>query len=368
MKNGIEKPDPDARKKLTKREESGYLSSGSTLLNLACTNSPFGAFPKGKYIYLVGDSTSGKTFISMSCFAESLISPEFKNYSLIYDNVEDGCLIDLEALFSRKVAERVKAPGYSKEKDPIYSSNIEEFYFFVDDAVKDAIKTGKPFIYILDSMDGLTSEAEEEKFDEQKEAYRKGKDISGSYGDGKAKKNSTTLRKILRGIRDTGSILIIISQTRDSLKKMGYQTKTRAGGHALRFYATIEIWSSLKGKIQKEVKGRKRDIGINAGLQIKKNRITGELHEIGMDIYPSYGIDDIGANIDFLLDEKWWEKDGQKIEASEFKVTATKEKLIRYIEENNLERKLQTITGRCWNEIRNLSNIPRRKRYEEEEE
>ena len=27
-----------------------------------------------------------------------------------------------------------------------------------------------------------------------------------------------------------------------------------------------------------------------------------------MDIYPSYGIDDIGSCIDYLVKEAWWEK------------------------------------------------------------
>ncbi len=353
------------KKKRVKRRTTKLLSSGSTLLNLACTNNPYGAFAKGKFIFFVGDSTSGKTFLALTCFAEALRSPEFKDYRLIYDNVEDGCLIDLEALFGRKVATRVQPPAYDNNKAPIHSFTIEEFYYNIDDVINTTKEGGPPFIYVLDSMDGLSSIAEGDKFKQHKEAYRKGKQVAGSYGDGKAKKNSEGLRKVRKGLLDTGSILIVISQTRDNIG-MGFEIKTRSGGHALRFYATHEIWTSLGGKIKKTVRGKERDIGIHTRVRLKKNRYTGQLHEIFIDIYPSYGIDDIGGCIDFLISEKWWSKKGQKINAEEFEVCYMRTKLINWIEENGEQRKLQTITGRCWQEIQDAMHLSRKKKYEEE--
>lgn len=357
----IRKEKKEKKKEKPKNISSQYLSSGSTLLNLACTNNPFGAFPKGKYIFFVGDSTSGKTFLAMTCFAEALQNEKFKDYRLIYDNVEDGCMIDLEKLFTRQVAERVQPPKTNDDGSPIYSYTVEEFYYNVDDAIKE----GAPFIYILDSMDGLSSEAEGGKFEEHKQAYLKGKEAKGSYGDGKAKKNSEGLRKVMKGLRDSNSILIVICQTRDNIASFGFgDGKTRSGGHALRFYSTLEIWTSLMGKIKKSVKGKDRNIGIKAKVKVKKNRITGQLHESTIDIYPFYGIDDIGGCIDYLISEGRWKKSGQTIKADDFNLSYTKDKLINYIEENGLYRKLQSIVGECWNEIVDASKLPRRKKYE----
>lgn len=342
------------------------LSSGSTLLNLACTNTPTGAFVEGKYIFFVGDSASGKTFLSMSCFAEAARDSHFKNFRFIYDNVEDGCLIDLPALFGEKVAQKIEPPTKDEAGVPVYSSTVEEFYYHLHDALEQSKKEKRPFIYVLDSMDGLSSVAEEEKFLQHKEAFEKGKTAAGSYGDGKAKKNSEGLRKALKGLRETGSILIIISQTRDNLG-MGFETKTRSGGRALRFYATLEIWMAIRGKIKKNIRGKDRVIGIQAKVQLKKNRITGEAHEVEMDIYPSYGIDDIGSCIDYLVKEAWWEKRKNSIEAKEFEVTLTREKLIALVEEKNESiAKLQTITAECWNAIRNAGKLNRKKRYAED--
>lgn len=353
------------KKKTTKKKPKtkNIVSTGSTLLNLACTHNPLGGFPKGKYIWLVGDSTSGKTFLSMTCFAEALSNPEFEHYRLIYDNVEDGMNIDLENLFNQKVAEKVEPPKRTPDGAEEHSFSIEEFYYNLDDALNYARVNDAPFIYVLDSMDGLSSEAEVEKFEETKDAHRKGRQTTGSFGDGKAKKNSAGLRKILKGLRETGSILIIISQTRDNLG-YGPAGKTSSGGRALKFYATLEIWSKVIGKIKKTVKGKPRTIGVNIELELKKNRPVGKLHKAKMDIYPSYGIDDIGSCIDYLVEEKWWKKSGQTITADEFDMKCTREKLIRHIEDNGLYRKLQIITGRCWMEILEASNPKRKKRYE----
>jgi len=333
------------------------LSTGSTLLNLACSGTSIGGFLKGKYYFLVGDSASGKTFLSLTCLAEAAINKEFKDYRFIYDNAEDGAMMDIEKFFGSGVAARMTAPGLY-DGELVFSETIEDFYYNLDDA----IGLGQPFIYILDSMDALSSEAEADKFNEQKQAYRKGKTTTGSYGDGKAKKNSAGIRKALSGLRRTGSILIIINQTRDNLG-FGFEKKTRSGGHALRFYATLELWSSVKSKIKKTVKGKLRQIGVECRIQIKKNRITGRESDLLIPIYHSFGIDDLGSCVDYLLAENHWEKRGQSLRADEFGFKGKRESFIKMIEENELEDDLRDIVGKVWNEIESLSSIDRKKRY-----
>jgi len=354
------------KRRVVKESKPDLLSSGSTLLNLACTNNPFGAFPKGRYVWFVGDSTSGKTFLSLTCFAEAIRDINFRHYRLIYDDVEGGCMMDIPRLFGNKTASKISPPAKDENGEPVFSSTIEEFYYHIDDAIKEARKpNGHPFIYVLDSMDGLSSEAEQDKFEEQKDAYRRGRITAGSYGDGKAKKNSSGVRVVKNGLRDTDSILIIISQTRENLG-MGFEKKSVSGGKALRFYAALEIWTSLAGAIKKKVRGKDRKIGIHAKAVLKKNRVTGLLNDGAIiDIYPSYGIDDIGGCVDFLVSEGWWKKNKQSIMATEFKVTCTREKLIAYIEENKLMRQLQRITGRCWKEIQQDTCLNRPKRYDD---
>ena len=342
------------RRKKKEYNTEDFLSTGSTLLNLACTGKTLYGFIKGKYYYIVGDSASGKTFLTLTCLAEASINPSFDKYRFIYDNSEDGALMNIEQFFGKQVAQRLEAPG----ENNTHSSTIEEFYYHVDDAVK----KGQPFIYILDSMDGLSSESEIEKFEETKKAFIKGQTPSGSYGDGKAKKNSSGIRRLLAPIRDTDSILIIISQTRDNLG-FGFEKKIRSGGHALRFYACLEIWFSIKGKIYKNINGKKRQLGIECLCQIKKNRITGKEKHIVIPIYHSFGIDDVGSCIDYLINESHWILKGSSIQAPEFDFVGTKEKLVKYIEEQNMEKGLKKIVSNVWNTIEDYCNMQRKKRY-----
>ena len=88
-----------------------YLSTGSTLLNLALTGKPNCGFAKGHYYFIVGDSISGKTWLSLSCLAEASLNSSLKNYKFIYDNCEDGALMDIGKFFGKRVAQRMEAPG-----------------------------------------------------------------------------------------------------------------------------------------------------------------------------------------------------------------------------------------------------------------
>lgn len=340
------------------------LSTGATLLNLALTDDPFGGLLPGKYYHWVGDSAAGKTLFSMTCMAEAYLNTFFRKYRKIYDNPEDGCIMDLDTLFNEEVADSIEPPA-KKDGEPVYSSTVEEFYYHLDDANK----VGEPFIYTLDSMDAIDSEAAQKKFEQTKKAYRKiqrGQDaeVAGSYGTDKAKKNSEGLRKVTQKLKDSGSILIIVSQTRDAVGSM-FGGKTTAGGRALKFYATVEAWFSIVGRITKTVNEKSRLVGVTVEVEVKKNRITGKLHKVKIDVYPSHGIDDLGSCVNFLLEEKWWgqEKQGGKIDATEFGISATKEKLISHIEKKGLEDKLREVCGKCWRSIQEKAKINRKNRY-----
>jgi hypothetical protein len=123
----------------------------------------------------------------------------------------------------------------------------------------------------------------------------------------------------------------------------------------------------VTGTISKTVKGKTRKIGVEVGLKIEKNRITGKNHEVGIKIYPSYGIDDIESCIDYLLTEKWWTKakGAQTFEAPEFDFKGTTAKLIQQIEEKDQENELRALAGKCWKEIQEACSLQRKSKYED---
>lgn len=341
----------EIRRSRPKLKDDTFLSTGSSMLNLALTDRVDGGFSPGKYYFLVGDSKSGKTFLSMTCLAEAVRNPAFRKHRLLYDNIEDGMLIDLEHFFGPAVAKRMEpAGGHDEDGDPVFSDTIQDFYFHLDDASE----RGDPFIYILDSMDGLSSEEEGKKFQEQKKAAKKGKESAGSYGDGKAKVNSAGIRRALQGIRRTGSILIVICQTRENpAAGMFGSKKTRAGGKALQFYATCEIWSNLAGAISKQVKGKSRKLGDKVDLKVKKNRITGKLRNVQVMIYPTYGIDDIGSVVEYLCSEGRLKLDGKKKAALIHECGVDEERW----------QEIREMAQECWSEIEEACAISRPPRY-----
>jgi len=337
------------RKKDKILKTTDFVSTGSSMLNLACTDDSETGFAKGHYYLIVGTSQSGKTFLSLTCLAEAARNVNFQNYQFIYDDVEHGALMDIEKFFGKAVKNRLKV---------VHSYTIEDFYYRLDSlASKKTL-----FIYILDSMDALTSRSEIKKFKQQKKAYQDERETPGSYGDGKAKINSQNLRCVINPLKETGSILIIINQTRDKLT--GFGGKTRSGGNALQFYACLEIWSDVKKLLSKTYKGKLRAQGVLCTLRVRKNRFRGKDRTIEVPIYYSYGIDDIGSCVDFLLSEKHWKKRGGNIIAPEFEFEGNRSKLVQLISTENMEKDLSMLVKDTWLEIEHAVIIKRKPRYE----
>lgn len=341
--------------KVEKKKPSDFLSTGNTLLNLGCSGQPFGGFAKGLYYFIVGDTSSGKTFLSLTCFAEANLSRIFKEYRLVYDPTsEDGAQMDLAKFFGQEVEDRMEMPPRGA------SDTVEMFY----DNITDVLKDSTPCIYVLDSENGLTSEASDEKFDDNKRKRDKGTETKGEFGDGKAKKHSENMRRVCRELRRTGSILIVLSQTREKIGFVLGDPKTRSGGKAISFYATLEMWSSVQEKIKRRVRGKDRVIGTTSRIQFRKNRFSGFEGTVLIDHYKDTGFDDIGSNIDFLVEEKHWRQsqDGT-ITAPDLRFTGTRESLIAFVEARNYEKDLALIVGLVWNEIQEECKIERKQRY-----
>lgn len=331
------------------------------MVNLACSGNPDWAFSQGHYYFIPGDSDSGKTFLGLTCFAEATIDPNFDDYRLIYDGTEEGAIMDIKRFFGAKVFERIESPSVDADGLPKNSTTVESFYFNVWDALED----GRPFIYIVDSQDALTSEAEEKAFDKHKAVHDQGKQLDkGTYSDGKSKVHSAKLRKVVSRLKKAKSILIIINQTRDSFDM--FTPSTYSGGRALKFYATLQLWLSVKGQIKKSYHGKDRQQGVFCKVRIRKNRQNGRDRTVIVPIYHSVGIDDIGGCIDYLLDEKYWKANGGVIAVTGLgpEQKMKRENLVQWIEEEEMEPDLRDLVTQVWNQIEDACKVERKSRYE----
>lgn len=305
---------------------------------------------------IIGDSDSGKTILVLSILAEmTTMGVVFDDYRFIFDDAEHANDFNMEKLFGKKCASRIEPPKLDEKGKFVNSDTIEDFHINISNALRE----GKPFVYILDSFDALDSDQDQEKFEEMRIAREKGEKASGSYSMSKAKKSSELLRNIISQLKKTKSYLMIISQTRDSIKLMSRPTKTRSGGRALKFYASHEMWlTNVKKLISK-----KEIIGNQVEIRITKNKKTGKKRTVSFPIYYDYGVDNIRSSIEWLIEKDHWKKKKLTIEAKEFRIKGTIDTIIREIEKRNLEHKLKKIVGRKWLEVEESLKLNRKPKY-----
>ena len=110
----IEKSKVEPKKENSHFNPDEFVSSGSTLLNLALTDHPHCGWQKGKMANVIGDSSSGKTFLTLTSFAEATQDDNFDDFRLIMDDAEHANEFNLEHLFGSAVAERIEPPALSK--------------------------------------------------------------------------------------------------------------------------------------------------------------------------------------------------------------------------------------------------------------
>ena len=350
-----------------------YVSSGNVLLNCALSGKADGGWGAGKMVNIIGDSSAGKTVVALTAFAEICRDPRFDHYDLIFDDVEESLEFDIERMFNKKMAKRIKYRS---------SETIEDYY----GGMVSQINTGNPFAWILDSFDALTSREEQKRaaeFAKQEEKRlkglcepelpvedkesKKGKKEKGSYKTEKPKTASEIFRVTTSGIKKTESFSFVISQTRDNIGFGAmFAPRTRSGGRALKFYATHELWLSVGEKHEKAG----LTIGSDCMVKVSKNKLTGKKRSVYFPIYEEYGVDSIESGITYLLDQKHWEmKPRTKTEKAgintpDFGIPRMKiDEMVHYIEDNNLEPELNSIIQAVWDETEEKAKLNRKPKY-----
>lgn len=345
-----DEPDKPLKGKLKPK----LFSTGSTLLNLACSDTIGGGIAFGTITTIPGQSVGGKTLLAVTALAEVAQNSKYDEYDLELDDVESAFAFDVERMWGRKFNERIiMIEPTTKTIQDLKSSLILK------------CREGRPFIRVVDSLDALSSDEELEK--DYRNALKRVKsddavkELKGSYKTEKAKILGETLREINKELERTGSSLILIQQERQKIGGMIPGQKTTSGGEAPYFYSFHQIWVSRVTPIKS--KGRK--IGGLVRARVTKNKYTGKERDVFYDVYYDYGIDDLGSCINFLVGEKHWKKTSNGvITAPELDLKGTTKKLIMDIEKKGLERKLKKLTGRVWKEIEDSILLNRKPKYD----
>jgi recombination protein RecA len=352
----------------SKPEYEKFLSTGSTMLNLSISDQINGGWPMGKINTIPGQSTAGKTILALHSLTEAAIDSKFDEYELILDDVERRISFDLKKMFPPLWNRLITPTGiYYKDlldADPEkigISNTIQEFQARILTKCNKGIK----FIWVVDSLDALTTDEELKKEMERAGNLEKGKETkTGTYAMEKAKYIHKILRTINGGLANTDSLLLITQQLRQKIDpSFGEKHWYTNGGEGPYFYSHARPFLKKGAAIKK----LNRVIGRETTVDMDKNSVSGKYRTIKFNVYYDMGIDDVGSMVQFLLDEEHW-KSGSWIEAREFELRENgKDALVRAIEEGGHEKRLKRLVQRKWNEIEESLKLNRKPRYSSEE-
>jgi recombination protein RecA len=257
--------------------------TGSTLLDLGHN----GGWGRGRMVNIVGDSSSGKTLLAI----EAAI-----NFGGLH-GAENIRYNETEAAFDRVYAYSLGLPpGVSFTGDDTENGHgsvtVEDFF---EDLEKwlDAHPTG-PSLYIVDSIDAM-SDTQEMGNEEL------GKATMGR----KAKMLSEFFRRKMKPLAKANCCLMLISQIRDKVGVTFGESQTRAGGHAMDFYASQIVWLYEAGKIVRTVSDVERTVGIRVRFKNKKNKLGPAFAEGEISIFFNYGVDDELSMVNWLKRNKY---------------------------------------------------------------
>lgn len=313
-----------------------FIRSGCTVLDQILG----GGWPLGRVANIVGDKATGKTLLAIEAMANFAI--QYPNGKIRY--------FEAEAAFSPNYAAALGLPVDRVEMArSSESSTVEDVYEDLSAFLQKL--NGAPGLYILDSLDALSDEAE------------MGRDFSeASYGMGKAKQMSQLFRRITGKVENSKVCLIIISQTRANIGVTFGKKYTRSGGSALDFYASQIIYLAHVGEIGRTVNGVKRTVGVEVKVRCTKNKISLPFRSGGFPIIFSFGIEDVTACISWLEDNKLLQENGfTEKEAKEIKRRGIKVDFTP-VEYRELRDKLSSAVKSGWKKIE-VSFLPKMPKY-----
>ncbi len=253
----------------TPTDVTDWVSTGSSMLDLAISNRPYGGFPVGKITEINGLEGTGKSLIG----AHVLANTQKKDGIAVY--------IDTESAVS---SEFLKAIGIDTSKMLyVQLETVEEIFEAIEHIITKIRESNRDkFVTILvDSLAAASTRVEmDADFDKD------------GWATSKAIIISKAMRKITQMIARQKVALIFTNQLRQKLGVMFGDPWTTSGGKALPFHASVRVRLKNIGQIKDK---KKNTIGINLRGQVIKNRLGPPLRVAEFPLYFDRGIDDYGG-------------------------------------------------------------------------
>ena len=258
----------------TPTDVTDWISTGSTILDLAISNKPNGGLAAGRITEINGLEGSGKSLIG----AHALASTQEKDGLAVY--------IDTESSVS---SEFLQAIGINTDSMLyVHLETVEEIFDTIETIVTKIRESNKDKLVtiLVDSLAAASTKVEmDADFDKD------------GWATAKAIIISKAMRKITNLIARQKVCLIFTNQLRQKLGVMFGDPWTTSGGKALPFHASTRIRLKNVGQIKDT---KKNTIGIKIRAQVIKNRLGPPLRSADFALYFDKGIDDFGSWLEVL--------------------------------------------------------------------
>ena len=255
-----------------------FISTGSSMLDLAISNKPDGGIAVGRITEINGLESSGKSLLGAHILAET----QKKGGVAVYIDTETSVSQEFMDVIGIDMSKMLYL--HLETVEDIFEA-IEEIVTKVRESDKDRLVT-----ILVDSLAAATTKVElEADFDKD------------GWATAKAIIISKAMRKITQLIGREKIALIFTNQLRQKLGVMFGDPWTTSGGKALPFHASTRIRLKNMGQIKDT---GKNVLGMKCRAQIVKNRLGPPLRHADYDMYFDRGIDNYGAWLTVLKEHK----------------------------------------------------------------
>ena len=225
-----------------------FVSTGSTMLDLAISNRPNGGIAVGRITELNGLESSGKSLIGAHLLAET----QKKGGVAVYIDTETAVSEDFLGVIGVDINKMLYL--HLETVEDIFEA-IEEIVTKVRESDKDRLVT-----ILVDSLAQAATTKVELNADYDKDGWATSKAIV----------ISKAMRKITQMIGRQRITLVFTNQLRQKLGVMFGDPWTTSGGKALPFHSSTRIRLKNKGQIKDS---KKNVIGMTILAQVIKNRL-----------------------------------------------------------------------------------------------
>ena len=349
-----------------------FLSTGSTLLDLAVSDRYPGGVGSGRVVQIIGDNSTAKTVVAKEILGaaqrhggyaieeDAEYTPDFERSWLFGLNVGKWGEDDpQDANVDVYLQEAAKVDDHYCYRNPqsieeIFDDDIGPAEMLTEGLLPDGVneKTGviktkpagfelpKPLVISVDTFTALPSLKEERRrLDEDSYNMERAKSMSGGF------------RKWLKHLGRTDTTVIAVDHIRSAVGVSFGPQWTTSGGKAMQQYASTRIFLAHAGAIK-----NKDDVKIGIWVRAKcvKNKIAPPFREVKFAVLFDYGIDDIRSNVEWLKEQKVDSKlslKGAWYAWGDERLGNGLENAIIFIEKNGMEREIEEEVIRVWREV-----------------